>query len=188
MSEVELSADARRRLLAVARHAIAAHLSGEPLRHEEVGDELRRPQGAFVTLRRWADGELRGCVGFVEPRFPLVETVARAAVAAATADGRFEPVRLEELPDLALDISALGPIEPIAPSDVRVGTHGLLVRQGGRAGLLLPQVPIEHGWDRETFLDQTCLKAGLPAGTWRNPGVEILAFAATVFGEEGGAG
>lgn len=187
MSADELNAEGRRRLLAVARSAIHAHLAGRPLASEETGMDLQRPQGAFVTLRRRGDGELRGCVGFVEPRYPLVETVARAAVAAATADGRFDPVRLEELPSLTLDISALGPLEPIAPSDVKVGTHGLLVRYGGRAGLLLPQVPVARGWDHETFLDQTCRKAGLAPGTWKNPGVELLGFTATVFGEDEGA-
>jgi AmmeMemoRadiSam system protein A len=180
----ELSGDDGRRLLAVARRAIDARLRGWPPPGERGEAALAEPRGAFVTLRRRADGELRGCVGYVEPRFPLIETVARAAAAAATADERFDPVTLEEVPRLTLHVSALGPLAPISPGSVRVGTHGLVVRHRGRAGLLLPQVALEHGWDAEAFLDHACRKAGLPFGTWREPGVELLAFVAEVFTED----
>jgi AmmeMemoRadiSam system protein A len=180
----ELSGEQRRLLLAVARRAIQARLRGQELQREAADGALREPRGAFVTLRRRGDGELRGCVGYVEPRYPLVETVARAAAGAATHDDRFEPVTLEELPRLALDVSALGRLAPIVAGDVVVGTHGLVVRHRGRAGLLLPQVAVEHGWSPETFLEQTCRKAGLPPGAWREPGTELLAFTADVFGDD----
>ncbi len=114
---------------------------------------------------------------------PLVETVVAMAVAAATEDGRFEPVTLEQLPGLAIEISALGPMRPIRPEDVEVGRHGLLISLGRRRGVLLPQVPLEQGWDRETFLAHTCWKAGLPEDAWRDPSAELLGFTATVFGE-----
>jgi AmmeMemoRadiSam system protein A len=179
-----LSVELRRALLALARAAIEAQLrGGHPQPQAQVPEELRRNRGAFVTLRRRADHELRGCVGFVEPLFPLCEAVARAAVAAATQDGRFAPVEAGELPQLALDISVLGLTRPIAAADVEVGVHGLIVRWAGRGGLLLPQVAVEHGWSREAFLDHTCLKAGLPAATWRRADAELLAFEAEVFGE-----
>ena len=90
---------------------------------------------------------------------------------------------LEELPDLYVEISLLGALEPIAPEDVQLGVHGLVLRHRGRSGLLLPQVPVELDWDRQTFLDHTCVKAGLPAGSWNHPDAELLGFTATVFGE-----
>jgi len=107
------------------------------------------------------------------------------AVAAATEDGRFEPVRPEELPGLTIEISALGPMRPIRAEEVEVGRHGLLISRGRRRGVLLPQVPLEYGWDRQAFLEHTCWKAGLPADAWRDPSAELLGFTATVFAEEG---
>jgi AmmeMemoRadiSam system protein A len=114
---------------------------------------------------------------------PLVHTVARMAVEAATEDGRFESVTADELPEVRIEISALGRMCPIRPEDVEVGRHGLMISHEGRRGVLLPQVPVEHGWDRETFLDHTCVKAGLLPGTWKEEGVELLGFTAEVFGE-----
>ena len=112
-----------------------------------------------------------------------MHTVARMAVSAAVDDGRFEPVTAAELPELQIEISALGPLEPIHPDEVEIGRHGLLISHRGRRGVLLPQVPVEHDWDRETFLEHTCLKAGLAPGSWRDEGVELLGFTAEVFGE-----
>ena len=171
----------QRFLLDLAREAIHRALHGLAAPPVPQDASLRRPSGAFVTLRR--AGELRGCVGRIEAPTPLAEVVARAAVAAALEDGRFEPVQASELAELTVEISVLGPVQPIEPAEVRVGTHGLIVRHAGRAGLLLPQVAVEHGWDAETFLDHTCRKAGLPTSQWRLPGVELLAFTAQVFGD-----
>jgi len=182
-----LSATSRARLLQVARAAIAARLAGQPLPAEDVEPELRRPSGAFVTLRRRQDGDLRGCIGYVEPIYPLCEAVQRAAASAATEDYRFDPVTSGELPDLELDISVLAAPAPIRPEDVRIGTHGLIVERGRRRGLLLPQVPIEQGWDVPTFLEHTCLKAGLPPSAWKDPETKLLGFAASVFGEQEGS-
>jgi AmmeMemoRadiSam system protein A len=179
-----LGPDEQRRLLRVARSAIEARLRGQPRPDEPADGILAEPRGAFVTLRRRADRELRGCVGYVEPRYSLLETVARAAAAAATSDDRFAPIALDEVAALTLDVSVLGPLLPISPDAVRIGTHGLVVRWRGRSGLLLPQVAVEHGWDAEAFLDRTCHKAGLPADTWRLPGVELLGFSADVCGED----
>jgi AmmeMemoRadiSam system protein A len=115
---------------------------------------------------------------------PLAETVAKMAVAAATEDGRFDAVAASELPSLSIEISALGPMREIRPEDVEVGVHGLVVRCGSRRGVLLPQVPVEHHWDRGSFLAHTCLKAGLPVDAWQRPECELLAFTASVFGED----
>jgi hypothetical protein len=177
-----LTAEERDALLRAARESIAAHLQGRPPRLPAPAGPLAEKRGAFVTLHR-EEGELRGCVGLMRSDRPLLETVARMAVAAATEDGRFAPVTEAELPGLRIEISALGSLEPIRPEAVEVGRHGLLVSYGGRRGVLLPQVPVEQGWDRETFLAHTCWKAGLPEDAWRRPGVELLAFTAVVFGE-----
>ena len=178
-----LTAEERRALLEAARESIAAHFQRRSPRVPGATGALAENRGAFVTLHR-PDGELRGCVGLMRSDRPLLDTVARMAVAAATEDGRFDPVTEAELDGLTIEISALGPLEPIRPEKVEVGRHGLLIGYGGRRGVLLPQVPVEHGWDRETFLAHTCGKAGLPEDTWQKPGVELLGFTATVFGEE----
>jgi AmmeMemoRadiSam system protein A len=179
----ELDAAERRTLLAAAREALAAHFAGRPPALPPAAGALGRPGGAFVTLRRAADGELRGCVGHMEADAPLLDTVAEMAVAAATRDVRFSRVTECDLPSLRIEISVLSPLTPIAAADVDVGRHGLLVACGGRRGVLLPQVPGEYAWDRETFLAHTCEKAGLPRDSWKKPGVELLGFTATVFGE-----
>jgi AmmeMemoRadiSam system protein A len=179
----ELSREEKRRLLEVARESLAAHLRGERLRLAPAEGALAEPRGAFVTLVTKTNGDLRGCVGMIASDDPLLETVARMAVAAGTHDGRFDPVTADELPRLFVEISVLGPMRPIRPEDVEVGRHGLLISDGRRRGLLLPQVAVEHGWDRDTFLAHTCRKAGLSEDAWRRPEAEIRAFTATVFGE-----
>jgi AmmeMemoRadiSam system protein A len=173
-----------RELLGVARRAIEARLAGRRFAEEPKDGWRGEPRGAFVTLWTRPAHELRGCVGYIEPVYSLVETVARAAVSAAVDDGRFPPVSGDELPGLSIDVSILSRLEPIRPEEVVVGEHGLLLRHRGRSGLLLPQVPIEHGWDRDTFLDHTCLKAGLQPGAWREPGARLLGFTAVVVGED----
>jgi AmmeMemoRadiSam system protein A len=183
-ANLDLGALERLSLLRAAREAIAAHLAGRKPELSPATGGLRGARGAFVTLRRASDGELRGCVGQTEASEPLLETVAEMAVAAATRDGRFEPVSASELESLRIEISVLSPLAPIRPSEVEVGRHGLLLRCGDSRGVLLPQVPLEHGWDREAFLAHTCEKAGLSADTWSRPGVELSGFTATVFGED----
>ncbi len=141
------------------------------------------PRGVFTTL--YLGDQLRGCVGYALPIRPLYLAVAETARAAAFEDSRFWPVTTEEASELRISLSVLSRLFPISPGQVEVGRHGLLISDGARRGLLLPQVPLEHGWDRETFLDQTCRKAGLPLDTWRRSGVDIQAFTADVFGDEG---
>jgi uncharacterized protein len=179
-----LSEEDRRLLLRVARGALCAHLAHDVPRLETGSSAVHAPRGAFVSLHRRDDGGLRGCVGVVESREPLLHNVARLAVAAARDDRRFEPVRLEELAGLAVQVSALGPMRAVRPEDVEVGRDGLVLSCDGHRGVLLPQVPVEHGWDRETFLDRTCWKAGLPTGSWRRPEAALLAFVAEVFEEQ----
>jgi AmmeMemoRadiSam system protein A len=178
-----LSPQAQRALLDHARATLLAHFDGggaPAAAHED----LQHPGSAFVTLRRRSDRELRGCIGLMDGEDALAVVVAKAAIAAATRDGRFDAVRAEELPELHIEISVLGPVSAIGSDEVEVGRHGLVVQLGSRRGLLLPQVPVDRGWDRETFLSWTCRKAGLPPDTWRRPDCELLGFTALVFGED----
>jgi AmmeMemoRadiSam system protein A len=180
----EYSAEERRWLLRLAHLAIRAAVRGhgrrEPLRIVEASPHLKEPRGAFTTLHE--NGNLRGCIGYVLAIAPLEQTIRETARAAALEDSRFPPVSEDELERLQVEISVLSPMFRIAPEDVVVGRHGLMVSHEGRRGLLLPQVPEEWGWDRETFLAQTCRKAGLPADSWKR-GAKIEAFTAEVFGE-----
>lgn len=176
------TAEERRRLLTLARDAIAAHLSGQALALPPLTGVLQRPGGAFVTVHR--RGELRGCIGHIEADTPLGRLIPRMAVAACSTDPRFPGVTPQELPELDIEISLLGPLEPIAtPDEIELGRHGLLVQLGWHRGLLLPQVATEWKWDREAFLVHTCHKAGLPVDAWRS-GAKVFRFDAEVFGEE----
>jgi AmmeMemoRadiSam system protein A len=176
-----LDASERSALLGIARRALEGYVRERKVPRESPGGNLAAPGAAFVTLTK--RGRLRGCIGYTEPVSPLYRVVQECAVAAATEDPRFPPVSPGELPEVHLEISVLTPLFPIRPEEVEVGRHGLMVTQGRMRGLLLPQVPVEQGWDRETFLDQTCGKAGLPPSAWRH-GATLQGFTAEVFGED----
>jgi uncharacterized protein len=180
----------RRALLAIARNAIAGRVGANPQSAIINQSDIRNLQseistrrgGAFVTLHK--RGVLRGCIGHIEAVESLAAVVARVAVAAATTDPRFPPVAASELGDLDLEISLLGPLEPITgPQDIEIGRHGLVVEQGWKRGLLLPQVATEWKWDAEMFLAHTCEKAGLPHDAWKR-GAKMWRFDAEVFGEK----
>ena len=180
-----LTQEQRRRLLRIARESIEAVLDGRrpELDPSLLDPDLTRPSGAFVSLHT-AEGDLRGCIGSIEPVAPLCEAVASNAVNAAFRDPRFYPLRRDELATLHLEISVMSPIEIVTSvEEIEVGRHGLIIRHRGRAGLLLPQVAIEYEWDRETFLAQTCVKAGLAPGSWRAEECRIERFSAEVFSE-----
>jgi len=168
--------------LKLARRALEHYFeTGRHLRSPVKSGTLKEKRGAFVTLT--VDGELRGCIGYPLPVKPLDETIIEMAVAAATQDTRFEPLAATELEKLRIEISVLGLPEPVSdPGRIQVGCHGIIVSKGFNRGLLLPQVPVEHGWDRETFLCHGCLKAGLPAEEWKR-GAKLEAFTAQVFSE-----
>lgn len=168
---------ARRTLHAFVR----GHSEGPPYSPSE--PQMLEPRGAFVTLKM--RGELRGCIGYIQAMEPLWQTLEECTVSAASRDPRFPPVHPSELPDIRMEISVLSPIRPLVdPSTIEVGRHGLIVSRGPRRGLLLPQVATEYGWDRETFLRHTCLKAGLPSDAWSQEGTVLECFTAEVFGEE----
>ncbi len=176
----EFSREERRILLQIAHHAILSELSGQTWQEEPVSPKLREPRGVFTTL--YLQSELRGCVGYAMPVAPLHRAVDETARAAAFEDSRFLPVTRAEAPLLEVSLSVLSPLFPIQPEHVEVGRHGLVVSFGFSRGLLLPQVPAEYGWDRETFLEQTCRKAGLPSDAWRRR-AKLEAFTAEVFGD-----
>ena len=178
-----LADDEKQALLRIARASIQAELAGKKPPVVKGQGTLEEKRGAFVSLKK--RGRLRGCIGFIEAKKPLARTVEEMAVAAAFHDPRFEPVRREELKDLKLEISVLTPLRKVGDvGEIEVGTHGLYIRNGSRAGLLLPQVATEYGWDGDTFLKETCRKAGLAPDAWRDPETEIYLFSADVFGEE----
>lgn len=172
----------KRALIDLARRSVVAEVTHQPPDPVRVDVELPEASGVFVTIKRF--GQLRGCLGTLECRRGLAEEVARCAADAAAEDPRFPPVAEEELPELDVEVSVLGPLEEITPSpaQVVVGRDGLVAEQGHRRGLLLPQVATEWGWTPEQFLRQTCLKAGLPGDAWQT-GARIYRFAAEVFGE-----
>ncbi len=176
----EWSLEERAQLLRLAHDAIAAALADDPADWIAPTPHLGEVRGAFTTL--YLDGHLRGCIGYPIGMCPLWRTVAETAVAAAFQDPRFHPVTREEAPRLKIDISVLSELFPITSEEVVVGRHGLLISQGNRRGLLLPQVATEQQWDREMFLAHTCMKAGLPPDAWKH-GASLHAFTAEVFGE-----
>jgi AmmeMemoRadiSam system protein A len=185
----EFSIEQRRTLLRIAHEAILSVLEGRPFSEAPPFPAgLSDPRGVFTTLYLTGDPpgdlhrELRGCVGYALPIVPLYRAVAETARAAAFEDSRFLPVTKEEALELEVSLSVLSRLFPIHPEAVEVGRHGLLLSHGARRGLLLPQVPVEHGWDRETFLEQTCRKAGLPLDAWRK-NATIEAFTAEVFAD-----
>jgi len=181
----QLNEAEQRQLLHAARQALEAAVRHQALPGSapETMDRrgpLGERHGAFVTLRK--EGELRGCVGSVEPTMPLYETVRECAVAAALRDFRFPAVRPDELTHLHLEISVLSPLSEIDVDHIEVGRHGLVISHQGRRGLLLPQVAVEWNWNREQFLDATARKAGLPPDAWRR-GARIQAFTTQIFAE-----
>jgi len=180
----ELSEEQRKTLLRIARQSIAAVLDGRSpdWKAEDFDETLRRPAGAFVTLTR--EGDLRGCIGSIHAVEPLYKAVASSAISAAFRDPRFPSLRPGELEQLEIEVSVMGPIERVGNiEEIVVGRDGLIISRGPYAGLLLPQVATEYGWDRQTFLEQTCRKAGLPPDAWRAQDCRIEKFSAFVFGE-----
>lgn len=190
--EFVINQEEQKTLLADAREAIAARLEGRAPRYSrspelakaiaEGHSALARPSGAFVTLH--AGKNLRGCIGRMTAVWPLEKTVQTMAAEAAFSDPRFPPLATGELERCSLEISALSPMAPCPdPRAVKVGVHGLYLIHRGRAGVLLPQVPVEQGWDLDEYLDYICVKAGLPPASYEAPGAQLYTFTAVVFGE-----
>lgn len=169
-------------LLKVARASIAALVKEAPCVEIDETPALAADSGAFVSLHK--DGALRGCIGTFASPAPLHRTVADMAVAAASKDPRFSPVAINELPRIKIEISVISPLREIKDvEEIEVGRHGIYITKGRNRGVLLPQVAVEHGFDKYEFLNQTCVKAGLSEGSWRQ-GATVFVFEAEIFCEE----
>ena len=178
-----LSESERTSLLELARRAVIEAVSKVRSLQEIPKEEIFEWRcGVFVTLH--VRGRLRGCIGVIQAKEPLGESIVRCASEAALEDPRFSPMQTEELPGLEIEISLLSPLEPIQRDAIEIGKHGLLVEQGIRRGLLLPQVAVEHHLDREQFLKETCRKAGLPWDAWKDAETVIYAFTCEIVEEE----
>ena len=169
-------------LLQIARDSVQSHLLRQPLGLPDVpSGVLTESHGIFVSIHK--HGGLRGCIGNVHPMEPLFRSASECAIAAAVGDPRFMPLTLGELSEVEFEISVLSLMEPVRDvSEIEVGKHGLFISKNHSRGLLLPQVATAYGWDRERFLEETCKKAGLRAGEWKQ-GAAIHCFSAFVFGE-----
>jgi hypothetical protein len=173
-----------------ARKVIEAHVQGKKVGKLELPKSFDELGGVFVTLNTYPDKELRGCIGYPEPIFALKEAIVDSAKSASTRDPRFRAVTPKELDKLVVEVSLLSKPELVKvakPKDylkaVKIGRDGLIVELGMNRGLLLPQVPVEWKWDVHTFLDHTCMKAGLMADAWLDPVTKIYSFTAQVFDE-----
>jgi len=178
-------------LLTDARETIKAQIEGRKPAYTQVeirGDSsLEKPCGAFVSLHTINGREraLRGCIGRMIANLPLIETVRMMAKEAAFGDPRFPPLKKDELDRCQIEISALSPMSPCPdPRQVKVGVHGLYIKRGGRSGVLLPQVPVEQGWNLDEYLEYICIKAGLPPGSCDAPDAQLFTFTAVVFEED----
>lgn len=182
---IELNSDQQRRLLKLARRTIAERLGVTEAIKEPEFDEILFSEkcGAFVTIH--IKGNLRGCIGYIEGIKPIPDTVKEMAEASAFRDPRFPSLTPREYQNIDIEISILSPVERVEDiNDIVVGRDGLIISKGFSRGLLLPQVPVEQGWDRDTFLSHTCMKAGLHPDSWKGDGVVIEKFSAQVFSEK----
>jgi AmmeMemoRadiSam system protein B/AmmeMemoRadiSam system protein A len=171
-------------LLALARRSVEMAVKEHKLYPDAPSsfDSFNQERGAFVTLKE--HGELRGCIGYISPLRPLATTGRDVAAGAAVEDPRFPPVTVNELGKLEYEISVLSPLRRVLDvNSIQVGRDGLIMKRGGKMGLLLPQVPVEQHWNVKKFLEETCLKAGLPPDAWQDPDTDIFSFTALVFGE-----
>ena len=176
-------------LVKVARRSIEEYLkTGKVEIPTEVPPKLKKKGAAFVTLLKYPKRELRGCIGYVEPVKPLIETVVEVAIAAATNDPRFPPVQYHEMDSIIVEVSVLGDFRRYKPAykaleELKIGRDGLIIERGFFKGVLLPEVPVEYCWDPETFIAETCVKAGLPPDCWLYEDTEAVVFSGRVFTE-----
>jgi AmmeMemoRadiSam system protein A len=176
-----LNEEEKKTLHHIAKTVIENKVKGKPIPDFKIESPiLKENRGAFVTLQK--KGQLRGCIGYIEGHGPLHYTIKEMAEAAAFRDPRFSPVKEKELPELDIEISVLTPLQRVKDvNEIHVGTHGIYIKKGWLSGLLLPQVATEYGWDRQTFLEHTCQKAGLPSTAWKEKDTEIYIFSADIF-------
>jgi AmmeMemoRadiSam system protein A len=177
---MNLSSSEKEQLKQLARETIESVLFGKDKAEFIPTETLKEKRGAFVTIK--SKNQLRGCIGYTKGFLPLHETVREMAIQAAFRDPRFSPLQKKEWDDIDIEISVLTPMKEIRDiNEIEVGVHGLYIEKGPYSGLLLPQVATEHSWDRLTFLENTCYKAGLPKDAWKSKDTRIYLFSADVF-------
>jgi len=182
-----LSIEEGKKAVKLARKAIETYLAEKKIVDDRYSGIFEQKRGVFTTLTK--HGELRGCIGFPYPIKRLDEAIVESAIAAATEDPRFPPVKLKEMDEIIVEVTVLTPpkklnAKPVElPKLVEIGRHGLMVKRGYYSGLLLPQVAVEFGFDSEEFLSQTCMKAGLPPDCWLVEGTEVYIFEGQIFKE-----
>lgn len=179
--EFSLTENEKLILLQTARESISSKLKKINPNYPEASASLKRSLGSFVTLH--IDGKLRGCIGHILPVRALIEDVKILAQESAFHDPRFPSLYINDLKNIDIEISVLSPLEISTPGNVIVGKHGILMKNGYNSGVLLPQVPVEQGWNREEFLSNTCRKAGMQSMCWKDPNTQIETFTAVIFGE-----
>jgi AmmeMemoRadiSam system protein B/AmmeMemoRadiSam system protein A len=179
--DLGLNEEEKKTLHHIAKTVIENKTRGKPVPDFKIESPiLKENRGAFVTIQK--RGQLRGCIGYIEGHGPLHKTIEKMAEAAAFNDPRFTPVKEKELPELDIEISVLTPLKKIRDvNEIQVGKHGIYIKKGWSSGLLLPQVATEYDWDRQTFLEHTCQKAGLPSNAWKEKDTEIYIFSADIF-------
>jgi AmmeMemoRadiSam system protein A len=179
-STLSLSNEEKGQLKHLARDAIECALFGKEQCKIELSEKLKEKAGAFVTLK--IKGELRGCIGYTNTVMPLSDVVEKMAIQSAFHDPRFCGLQKDEWNDIDIELSVISPMRKIENiEEIEVGVHGLYVEKMGYSGLLLPQVATEYEWDRKTFLEYTCTKAGLPRDAWKSGEIKIYVFSAEVF-------
>lgn len=186
MDDLYIPPDSQKRLLELSRQTLENCVAGTGSQSWTTTDSylLTSKYGVFVSLHH-KQGELRGCIGTCFPTRPLYETVIEMTESAASRDPRVSPITSAELPDIQIDISVISPLQAVHnPVALQIGKHGLHIAGGEKRGVLLPQVAAQYDWDVETFLTQTCLKAGLAGEAWKLPGTEVSSFTALVIREE----
>ena len=180
----QLSAQFRLKLLRVARQSLENFLgNGERIQFSTENPVLLEKRAVFVTLRNKGNGNLRGCIGQSKPTYPLIEAVAKTAISSALDDTRFPSPTIDELQGMLIEINVLSTLAPSKPEDVRIGKHGLMINKGSKGALFLPEVAVSNGWDLHTFLDEVCLKADLPEGSWLDREAELYVFESEAWGE-----
>tara|TARA_B100000686_G_C16756884_1_gene956121 strand:- start:1434 stop:2081 length:648 start_codon:yes stop_codon:yes gene_type:complete len=182
--DTQLSVKLRLKLLHVARKSLENFLgNGNHIPFRTEIPELLEKRAVFVTLRKMENGELRGCIGQYKPLYPLIEAVAKTAISSAVDDIRFPTLTIDELPDLLIEINVLSSMEPSKPEYIKIGEHGLMIKKGLKGSLFLPEVAVSNDWDLYTFLDELCLKAELPKGSWKDHKTELYVFKSEAWGE-----
>ena len=183
-----LSSEEGEKAVKLARKAIESYLKNKETIKDRLNGVFEEKRGVFTTLTKY--GELRGCIGYPYPVKRLDEAIIESAIAAATEDPRFPPVKLEEMNEIIVEVTVLTPPKkvdappPERPKAIEIGRHGLIVKYKYFSGLLLPQVAVEYNMDEEEFLTQTCLKAGLSPDCWLFNEVELYTFEGQIFKEE----